>query len=50
MGENISSASGEVAATSATPEQLQEFIFSAGRIPVERSTTYKILKRFEVAV
>ena len=50
MEENISSASGEVAATSATPEQLQEFIFSAGRIPVERSTTYRTLKRFEVAV
>jgi FO synthase len=48
MEENISSASGEVAATSATPEQLQEFIISAGRLPVERSTTYKTLKRFEV--
>jgi FO synthase len=47
MEENISSASGEVAATNATPEQLQEFIFSAGRIPVERSTTYRTLKRFE---
>ena len=47
MEEHISSASGEVAATSATPEQLQEFIFSAGRIPVERSTTYRTLRRFE---
>ena len=50
MEENISSASGEVAGTSATPEQLQEFIFSAGRIPIERSTTYKTLRRFEVTV
>ena len=50
MEENISSASGEVAATAATPEQLQEFILSAGRVPVERSTTYKTLRRFEVAV
>jgi FO synthase subunit 2 len=50
MEENISSASGEVAATSATPEQLQEFIFSAGRIPVERSTTYRTLKRYEKRV
>ncbi|HWP85586.1 MAG TPA: 5-amino-6-(D-ribitylamino)uracil--L-tyrosine 4-hydroxyphenyl transferase CofH [Terriglobia bacterium] len=48
MEENISSASGEVAATSATPEQLQQFIASAGRIPVERSTTYRTLRRFEV--
>jgi FO synthase len=49
MEENISSASGEVAGTSASPEQFQEFIASCGRIPVERSTTYKVLKRFEVA-
>jgi CofH subfamily radical SAM domain protein len=49
MEENISSASGQVAATSATPEQLQSFIRSAGRVPVERSTTYRVLKRFEVA-
>ncbi len=47
MEENITSASGEVAGTSASPEQLQQFIASAGRVPVERSTTYKILKRFE---
>ena len=45
--ENITSASGEVAGTSATPEQLQSFILSEGRIPVERSTTYRILRRFE---
>jgi CofH subfamily radical SAM domain protein len=49
MEENISSASGEVAATSATPEQLQDFILSCGRTPVERSTMYRVLKRFEVA-
>jgi FO synthase len=48
MEENISSASGEVAATSATPEELQAFILSADRTPVERSTTYHILRRFEV--
>jgi FO synthase len=46
MEENISSASGEVAATSATPEELQEFIFSTERIPVERSTTYQTLRNF----
>jgi 2-iminoacetate synthase ThiH len=48
MEENISSASGEVAATSATPEELQAFILSADRTPVERNTTYHILRRFEV--
>lgn len=48
MEENITSASGEVAGTSATPEELQSFIVSAGRMPVERSTTYRVLKRFEV--
>jgi FO synthase len=48
MEENISSASGEIAAPSATPEQLREFILSAGRVPVERSTTYARRKRFEV--
>jgi FO synthase len=46
--EKITSASGEVEGTSATAEQLRSFIVSAGRIPVERSTTYRILKRFEV--
>ena len=45
MEENISSASGEVAATSATPEELQAFILSEGRAPVERSTTYRVLRR-----
>jgi len=45
MEENISSASGEVAATSATPEELQAFILSEGRMPVERSTTYRVLRR-----
>ena len=49
MEENISSASGEVAGTSATPEELQDFITTCGRVPIERSTTYKTLKRFEVA-
>jgi len=47
MEEHISSASGEVAATSATPEELQAFIASEGRAPVERSTTYRVLKRFD---
>ena len=45
MEEHISSASGEVAATSATPEELQAFILSEGRAPVERSTTYRVLRR-----
>ena len=47
MDEKITSASGEIAGTKATPEQLQSFIVSAGRIPVERSTTYSVLRRFE---
>jgi 2-iminoacetate synthase ThiH len=47
MDEKITSASGEIAGTSTTPEQLQSFIVSAGRIPVERSTTYRVLRRFE---
>lgn len=47
MEEHISSASGEVAATSATPEELQAFILSEERVPVERSTTYRALRRFE---
>jgi FO synthase len=49
MEESITSASGEVAATAATPEQLQAFILAHGRAPVERSTTYRILRRFEGA-
>ena len=49
MEEHISSASGEVAATSATPEELQAFILSEGRAPVERNTTYRVLKRCEVS-
>ena len=47
LEEHISSASGEVAATAATPEELQAFIASEGRVPVERSTTYRVLKRFD---
>lgn len=50
MDEQITSASGEIAGTSATPEELQAFILSEGRIPVERSTTYKVLRRFEAVV
>ncbi|MBI4465137.1 MAG: CofH family radical SAM protein [Acidobacteria bacterium] len=46
MEENISSASGEVAATAATPEQLRAFIRSAGRTPLERTTTYHTLRRY----
>ncbi|MBI4463895.1 MAG: 5-amino-6-(D-ribitylamino)uracil--L-tyrosine 4-hydroxyphenyl transferase CofH [Acidobacteria bacterium] len=46
MEESISSASGEVAGTCVSPEQLQEWILSQGRAPVERSTTYRILRRF----
>ncbi|MBI2816040.1 MAG: 5-amino-6-(D-ribitylamino)uracil--L-tyrosine 4-hydroxyphenyl transferase CofH [Acidobacteria bacterium] len=48
MDEQITSASGEIEATSATPEQLQSFICSADRTPIERSTTYRVLRRFEV--
>ncbi|MSO20066.1 MAG: 7,8-didemethyl-8-hydroxy-5-deazariboflavin synthase subunit CofH [Acidobacteria bacterium] len=53
MEENISSASGEIEASAATPEQLQNFIRgcgqSSGRIPVERSTSYRVLRRFAAA-
>ena len=47
MDEKISSASGEIAGTSATPQELQAFILSEGRVPVERSTTYRVLRRFQ---
>jgi 7,8-didemethyl-8-hydroxy-5-deazariboflavin synthase CofH subunit len=47
MEEKITSAAGEVEAQSATPEQLRAFISKCGRVPVERSTTYRILRRFE---
>ncbi len=47
MEENISGASGEVAARFATAGQLQAFILSEGRSPVERSTGYRVLRRFE---
>jgi FO synthase len=46
MDEQITSASGEIAGTKTTPEELQAFIVSAGRVPVERSTTYRVLRRF----
>jgi FO synthase len=46
MDEKITSASGEIAGTRTTPEELQAFIVSAGRVPVERSTTYRVLRRF----
>ena len=49
MEENISSAAGEIEASAATPEQLQNFIRSTGRIPVERSTSYRVLRRFAAA-
>ena len=49
MEESISSSSGEVAGTCITPEQLQEFILSQGRVPVERTTTYRTLRRFAAA-
>ena len=48
--ENISSASGEIEARSATPERLQAAIRAGGRAPVERSTTYRVLRRFDDAM
>jgi 7,8-didemethyl-8-hydroxy-5-deazariboflavin synthase CofH subunit len=47
MDEQITSSSGEIAAKAATPEELRSFIISAGRTPVERSTTYRVLRRFD---
>lgn len=47
MDENISSASGEIEARSATAEELRRFIYACGRPAVERSTLYKELCRFE---
>jgi FO synthase len=47
MDENISSASGEIEARSATPEQLRQVVQDCGRTAVERSTTYRVLRRFD---
>ena len=46
MDENISSASGEIEARSATAEELRKFIHAGRRPAVERSTLYRTLRRF----
>jgi len=40
MEENISREAGATAGQYTTPEQFQELILAAGRIPAERNTTY----------
>jgi 2-iminoacetate synthase ThiH len=44
MEENISREAGATAGQYTSPEQFQQLIFEAGRIPAERNTTYSRLK------
>ncbi len=46
MGENISRAAGAAAGEYLAPEEIRRLICDIGRTPAERSTTYKILRRF----
>ena len=47
MNENISRAAGAPFGQEMTPMQLCRLIRGAGRVPVQRSTTYQILERFD---
>jgi FO synthase len=47
MEESISRESGSSHGENFPPEAMRALIRSVGRIPVERSTTYRILRRFE---
>lgn len=49
MEESISKSAGATFGESVTPGELRAMIRTIGRIPAERSTTYKILKTFEHA-
>jgi FO synthase len=47
MEESISKAAGAMHGEYVSPGQLQSLILSTGRIPAERSTTYKILRTLD---
>jgi FO synthase len=47
MEENISKAAGATFGEYVSPEEFRAMIRSIGRIPAERSTTYKIRRRFD---
>ena len=47
MEENISKAAGAAFGEYVSPEEFRGHIRKIGRVPAERSTTYKILRRFE---
>lgn len=47
MEESISKSAGAQFGEYVSPEEFQSAIFRIGRIPAERSTTYKILRKFE---
>jgi 2-iminoacetate synthase ThiH len=46
MEENISRLAGATAGEYLSPEEMRERIRELGRIPAERSTTYKLLRIF----
>jgi FO synthase len=50
MDENISRAAGASHGQLATPEQFQEVIRAAGRVPAQRTTTYRILPEARPAI
>jgi 7,8-didemethyl-8-hydroxy-5-deazariboflavin synthase CofH subunit len=47
MEENISKAAGATFGEYVSPEEFRRLIFSIGRVPAERTTTYKIRRRFD---
>ncbi len=47
MNESISTAAGAQHGQFLTPAEMRSWIRGAGRVPVERSTTYRVLKTFE---
>lgn len=49
MNESISTSAGAQHGQLLTPRQLRRLIRAAGRRPVQRSTTYEVLRRFEQA-
>jgi 7,8-didemethyl-8-hydroxy-5-deazariboflavin synthase CofH subunit len=49
MEESISKAAGATFGEYVSPEEFRWLIWSIGRIPAERSTTYKILRTFETS-
>jgi FO synthase subunit 2 len=47
MNESISTAAGSRHGQLLTPAQLREVVRSAGRVPAQRSTLYRLLRTFE---